>query len=261
MATFSPTITNVSSSPALVVTVADPGVPGVTYAQLKRSLGQYVYLLQGFYVQATTLNQLIGVIKYLRYDADGNEIVTNITSTVDPYQDQKSVIIDLANFETDVIFNGNSNIQTTILPNEQITLKMYTRRITASFGRNLTNFLTQEKIANKPEFFNNYGNLFRIAQDNFLAQQSAVLGVGSRAVHQHRQELAETGEEVTIPVMTDKGVPVQLQPVDAGTFANADGTSEMQKKEIKVLPETNYGLVFLAIAGASFLGYISQKRK
>lgn len=260
MATFSPTITNVSSSPALVVTVADPGVPGVTYNQLKNSLGQYVYLLQGFYLQATTLPQLIGAIKYLRYDADGNQVVTNITTTVDPYQDQNSIIVDLANFETDVIFNGNSSVQATILGNEQLTLKLYTRRITASFGRNLTNYLVQEKIANKPDFFNNYGNLFRIAQDNFLAQQSAVLGASTSEIHQHRRQVAESGEEVTIPVQANKGVPVQVQPVDASTFANADGNSKIVVKK-EIVPETNYGLVFLVVAGASFLGYVSQKRK
>ena len=252
MATFSPIITNVSSSPALVVTVADPGVPGVTYNQLKNSLGQYVYLLQGFYLQATTLPQLIGAIKYLRYDADGNQIVTNITTTVDPYQDQKSIIVDLANFETDVIFNGNSSVQATILPFEQVQLKMFFRRITSSFGRNLINFLVQERKANKPEFFDNYGNIFRIAQDNFLAQQSATLGVGSSAIKKHRAEVARTGEEVTVPL--EVGV--------AGNYASADGQSVV-KKPIKAvpIPEGNYGIFFLAIAGASFVGYMAQKRK
>lgn len=250
MATFSPIITNVSSSPALVVTVADPGVPGVTYNQVKNSLGNYVYLLQGFYLRSTTLNQLIGAIKYLRYDADGNQIVTNITTTVDPYQDQNSIIVDLANFETDVIFNGNSSVQATILPFEQVELKMYFRRITSSFGRNLINFLVGERKANKPEFFDNYGNLFRIAQDNLLAEQSATLGVGSSAIQQHRQNVAEMGEEVRIPINV------------GGNFASADGQSQV-KKPIKAvpMPESNYGLFFLAIAGASFVGYMAQKRK
>lgn len=49
MAVFSPTIL-VNTTPPLVVTIADPGSPGVTYQQFQNSLGQYVYLVQGFYV-------------------------------------------------------------------------------------------------------------------------------------------------------------------------------------------------------------------
>jgi hypothetical protein len=250
MAVFSPIITQNVSSPPLVVTVADPGVPGVTYDQVKNSLGQYVYLLQGFYVQSTTLNQLIGAIKYLRYDADGNQLVTNITTTVDPYQDQNAIIVDLVNFENDVIFNGNSSIQFTVLPFEQMQLKLYMRRITSSFGRNLKNFLVQEKIAHKPHFFDNYGNLFRIAQDNWLAQQSATLGVGDQAVKEHRKAVNKTGDELAISA-----------DVSSGSVSFSGSSSVSKRKNNFIDKSPNYGLAFIVIAAASFVGYVSQKDK
>ena len=250
MATFSPIIVQNVSSPPLVVTVADPGVPGVTYSQVKNSLGQYVYMAQGFYVQSTTLNQLIGAIKYLRYDADGNQLVTSITTTVDPYQDQNAIIVDLANFDTDVVFNGNSSIQFTVLPFERMQIKLYMRRITSSFGRNLKNFLVQEKIANKPKFFDNYGNLFRIAQDNYLAQESATLGVGDEAIKQHRQAVNKIGDELAITA-----------DVSSGSLS-ADGQSKaVQNSSSKTYKQPNYGIAFIVIAAASLVGYYSQKGK
>jgi hypothetical protein len=230
--------------------VADPGVPGVTYDQVKNSLGQYVYLLQGFYVQSTTLNQLIGAIKYLRYDADGNQLVTNITTTVDPYQDQNAIIVDLANFESDVIFNGNSSIQFTVLPSEQMQLKLYMRRITSSFGRNLKNFLVQEKISNKPHFFDNYGNLFRIAQDNWLAQQTATIGVGDQAVKKHRTAVNKTGDELAISA-----------DVSSSSVSFSGGGLNVSRKKNFIDKSPNYGLAFIVIAAASFVGYVSQKDK
>jgi len=249
MAVFSPIITQNVSNPPLVVSIADPGVPGVTYDQIKNSLGQYVYWLQGFYVQAISLNQLTGAIKYLRYDADGNQLVTNITTTVDPYQDQNAIIVDLANFESDVVFNGNSTVQFTILPLEQMQLKLYMRRISNSFGRNLKNFLVQEKIANKPNFFDNYGNLFRIAQDNWLAQQTATIGAGDVAVREHRKAVKNTGEELAISA-----------DVSSGTVSFSGESTEIKKR--KFTEQTpNYGLAFIVIAAASFMGYVSQKDK
>lgn len=264
MATFSAIVTDQSSDPALVVTIADPGVPGVTYQQVKNSLGQYVYMLQGFYVTATSLSQLIGVVKYLRYDANGNQLVTNIISTVDPYQDQKAVVIDLANFESDVVLNGNSNVQFVVKPNVQMQLKMYTRRITSSFGRNLKNYLDMERIAYKPGFFADYGNLFRIAQDNMLAQESARLGVGRELMERHRQIVRETGEEVTVPVSIESDpIPVMLEPEES-SYVGIDGRSTVDANESSdmvpvVRMQPNYGIFFLAVAGASFLGYIYQK--
>jgi hypothetical protein len=231
--TFAPIITVNANNPALVVTIADPGVPGVTYQQVKNSLGQYVYMLQGFYLQALSIKQLVGAIKYLRYDADGNQLVTNITTTVDPYQDQKAIVVDLANFESDIIFNGNSTVQTDIYPFEQLQIKLYMRRITSSFGRNLQNFLVQEKIAHQPRFFDNYGNLFRIAQDNFLAQESATLGQNIQPeITAHRIAVDETGDETAIA---------------------------KKPKTAIVCESPEQGMIFLVLAAASFVGYMAQK--
>lgn len=153
--TFSPTVT-VNVTPALTVQVADSGVPPVTYNQVKQSMGSYVYLVKGFYVYSTSYSQLIGVINYQRYNSDGNQNLTNIATTVDPYQGATAIKVDLKDFATPIVFNGNSSIATTILANTYVQIQFYTARITNSFGENLNNFLEMEKITGKHNFFD-YG--------------------------------------------------------------------------------------------------------
>jgi hypothetical protein len=151
-----------NDSPALLVEVQDAGVPAVTYSQVRNSLGQYIYLVEAFYMYCSNLSQLIGLVNYNRYDADGNKFVTNIATTVDPYQDNTSIVVDLSDYNTDVVLNGNSSFSATILPNADVKLTMYTKRITTSFGINLQEFLYGEIISNNPNFFDNYGNLASI---------------------------------------------------------------------------------------------------
>lgn len=160
MAVFNVQILN--DSPALLVEVQDSGVPAVTYSQVRNSLGQYIYLVEAFYMYCTNLSQLIGLVNYNRYDADGNKFVNNIATTVDPYQDNTSIVVDLSDYNTDVVLNGNSSLSATILPFADVKITMYTKRITTSFGRNLQEFLYGELISNNPNFFDNYGNLASI---------------------------------------------------------------------------------------------------
>jgi len=129
----------------------------VTYAQIKNSLGQQVYKAEEFYLYSTNFSQLIGVINYNIYDVSGNQNITNIVTTTDPYQVVSSVFVDLTQREKPIILNGNSNFSTTILPNTYLQFQLYNRRITNSFGMNLFNFKELEKIT-KTNFFNNYGH-------------------------------------------------------------------------------------------------------
>ena len=155
---FTPTVIQ-NTIPALAVTVADSGVPPVTYAQLKQSLGSYVYQVDGFYMFSDVFNQLISAIKYQQYTANGNQDISSIVTTVDPYQFTNAINVNLKDFNTDIILDGNSSLASTVLPNNYIQLSIFTRRITNSFGQNLNNFKDIEIASNKPDFFDNYGNL------------------------------------------------------------------------------------------------------
>lgn len=223
MAVFNVQILN--NSPALIVEVQDAGVPAVTYSQVRNSLGQYIYLVEAFYMYCTNLSQLIGLVNYNRYDADGNKFVTNIATTVDPYQDNTSIVVDLSDYNTDVVLNGNSSLSATILPNAEVKLTMYTKRITTSFGRNLQEFLYGEIISNNPNFFDNYGNLASIiALNEYLSVRpnppatdgtfggTLVMGAGKTWERDNGNTLYRRNE---LPVKGQQGFDEKVEEVKA----------------------------------------------
>jgi hypothetical protein len=145
---FTPTIIQ-NAEPEVAVTVADSGVPSVTYNQIKQSLGTYVYNVDEIYLFSTIKNQLIGVFKYNRYDINGSQDIRNVVTTIDPYQLESSLYKDLSKENFSFILNGNSSVSTTILPNAYLQLKLFTRRITSGMGMNISNFDEMERIFKK----------------------------------------------------------------------------------------------------------------
>jgi len=168
---FVPTIIN-HTLPQISVVNNDSGVPAVSYAQIKRSLGNQVYNIEGFYLQATDIRQLIGTIQYTRFDAGGNQEYKTIPTTVDPYQSANSILVDLKSFNAFFILNGNSSVSTTILPLTTVDVTLYCSRITNSFGMNLNSFKVMEEIFRKPNFFQRYGDTEQIQEANKELEKS-----------------------------------------------------------------------------------------
>jgi hypothetical protein len=157
MAIFTPTIT-VNSTPALSVQVADSGVPPVTYAQVKQSLGSQVYQVTDLYLYSENINQLIGVIQYNRFDADGRQSFSSVATTIDPYAGNTVAITkDLTKYEDTFVLNGNSSFSSTILPNTYLQAKFWAFRLTNAFGLEYKNFEQIEKDSYKPNFYDNLG--------------------------------------------------------------------------------------------------------
>lgn len=166
------------TTPAVSVNVADSS--GVTYNQIKQSLGSQVYDVEGLYLYSDNISQLTGVIKYQRYDVTGNQNVTNIVTTIDPYQDANSLIIDLQKTATPIVLNGNSSVATVILPNTYLQLKFLAKRITSSFELSLFNFKEMDRIT-RSKFFENYG----ASIDDIQATNQAVMdSMASKSISQ-----------------------------------------------------------------------------
>lgn len=144
--------------PQLSVTIPNGGANPVTYAQVVASMGSYVYKAEGLYLYSDNANQLVSIIKYNRFDVNGMEKVTNIVTTIDPYQMEASLFKDLTPMGTSFILNGNSSFAFTVAAQTFMQLKLYCTRITNSFDGNLDNFKEMEVVANKPYFFDNYGD-------------------------------------------------------------------------------------------------------
>ena len=72
------------ATPALSVVNADDGA-AVTYSQIKQSLGQQIYNVEGIYIYSENLNQLATPIQYQRYNSDGTQYFQSIVTAIDPY--------------------------------------------------------------------------------------------------------------------------------------------------------------------------------
>jgi len=162
---FSPNVIN-HTLPAVSVIIADSGVPPITYNQIKNSLGNHVYRVEGLYAYSTNINQVMGVVQYTRYDASGNQSSSAISVVLDPYQATNAIAVDLTQREEMVILNGNSSISFVVLPNTYLDFNLYNKRLTNSFGANLNSFEEMEEIFRKPNFFDNYGDLQEIKKTN-----------------------------------------------------------------------------------------------
>jgi hypothetical protein len=168
---FAPTIIN-HTLPQVSVVNNDAGVPPVSYNQIKNSLGNQVYNIEGYYIQCPNIRQLIGQIQYNRYDVNGDRNITTITTTVDPYQPANAIVGSLEESDTYFILNGNSSLSTIILPFAVVDLTLYCKRITNQFGANLNTFKMMEEIFRKPNFFKQYGDIEEIRKTNEVAQKS-----------------------------------------------------------------------------------------
>jgi hypothetical protein len=152
---FNVTVIN-HALPAISVVVADKGngAGGVTYKELKQSLGNQVYDVGCLYLYSDNDKQLNGVINYNIYDVNGNANVTNIATLTDPYQYVGSLLVKIKDkVNTPIIFNGNSSVSTTILANTYFQVKFLADRITNKLGLINNNFTQMEAITGS-NFFN-----------------------------------------------------------------------------------------------------------
>ena len=131
--------------PALSVTV-NGGAP--TYNELINSFGNQVYKVDDLYLYSDVTRQLTGALNYNMLDADGNKHVTNVITTVTPYQTANALTVDLDKTNVPIILNGNSSVATQILPNAFLRVILYAKRITNSFNMP-TNFDLYEPSLNE----------------------------------------------------------------------------------------------------------------
>ena len=173
--------------PEVTITNADSAVPPITYEQIKQSLGTQVYKVDNIYMYSQNINQLMSVLQYQRFDVSGDQDKVSIASTIDPYAGN-TVAVDLKidRYPIDFILNGNSNFSIVILPETTLQIKFFAYRITNSFGGNLEVFKEMEELANKPDFFENYGSPIdeidqseeKIMNDMVITKPAPDMGMG-----------------------------------------------------------------------------------
>lgn len=173
---------------AVTVSVSDPvsgGLQPVTYSALRRSLGTQVYSVNVLYLYSENVNQLTGAINYNVFDASGNQNVTNLVTAIDPYQYSNSLYIDINKTNVPIVFNGNSSLSATILPNTSVQVKFFATRLTNSFGKILMQFKEMQEISGRSDFFENYGVPI---EQIYEAEQRMLNSIGGGNVNETEQQ-------------------------------------------------------------------------
>jgi hypothetical protein len=150
--------------PSLTITVQDTGPGGggggrgTTYSQVRNAFSQNSYEVQGMYMYSPDIQQLSTVIQYNSLDVNGTKQVLNIANTIDPNQITTSSIVDLSQFDGNVVFNGNSFISSNILPFNELQIKFLAKNINTNSELS-SNFLDIEKITNTKFFEPEVGDM------------------------------------------------------------------------------------------------------
>jgi hypothetical protein len=119
---------------------------GVSYSQLIASLGTFIYSIYLFYIYTENQAQLNTPFLYYEFDATGNEENKALMLVPNEYFFSNANYLLIKNNE--VILNGNSGFQFTILPNTSITLQLYAKTINNQGNGHDINFEFFEKMPN-----------------------------------------------------------------------------------------------------------------
>jgi hypothetical protein len=118
MPSYIPTITTFNNGIVSVVST-----DSTSYESILNSMGSHVYGVLEIYLKADSNLQILEGFVIEQYDVNGYIKSFNQKPTVDPYQFQKSVFFNLA--KENVILNGQTTFDMTILPNEVIYMVIY----------------------------------------------------------------------------------------------------------------------------------------
>jgi hypothetical protein len=147
MPIFIPSVTTYVNG---VVTVSS--TDATPYSSIINSMGSFVYGVTEMYLKANTNSQILQSYQFNRYDVNGTLQSFVDIPTIDPYQFQSSLFLKLV--KENVFFDGRTNLDFTLLPNETLYIIFYTSQ------------LANRNLVPRTDFFNNdFFNLFNDYKD------------------------------------------------------------------------------------------------
>ena len=114
--------------PAPVVTIVSQD--RTTYETIQQSLATTLYIASGVEITATSNDQISQPIEFSNYDVNGDLANFNIAPTIDPFQYQTAVSINLG--ERNIIFDGRTRMNVQLLGNSQSNLDFDVAQMSAS---------------------------------------------------------------------------------------------------------------------------------
>jgi len=122
---YSPTII---VFPAPVVTIVSQD--RTTYETIQQSLASTLYISTSVEITASSNDQISQPIEFLNYDVNGDIANFNIAPTIDPFQYQTAITVNLE--ERNVIFDGRTRMNVQLLGNSQSNLDFNVAQVSAS---------------------------------------------------------------------------------------------------------------------------------
>lgn len=237
--------------PALSITIQDTGPGGgggggTTYSQVRNAFSQNNYEVAGLYLYSPDITQLSNVIQYSSLDVNGTRQVLNITNVIDPNQLVSSSLVDLSQFEGNVVFNGNSFITSSIAPFNQLQMKFLAKGINTNSELS-NNFLDIQEATNT-KFFEPEGGDLSVFEKNEAEIIDAI-----------PQEVTSTTRLQKFKDKVKKGIDEQKQG-DSEPKKQGEGITEKENLT-QVLNNKYTPLVLLGVAAIVGIYFYSKKKK
>ena len=142
MPLYIPTITTYTNG---VVTVSSNDA--TPYSSIINSMGSFVYGISEMYFKSNSNSQILQSYQFNRYDVNGTlESFVQIPA-IDPYQFQSSIFVKMV--RENVVLDGRTNLDFSLLPTETLYMILYTKQI------------ANRDLVPATDFFNNdFFNLF-----------------------------------------------------------------------------------------------------
>lgn len=112
--------------PFLTITSQD----ATSYNEIQQSLTNTMYLTKNLEITGETIDQILQPIIFETYNVNGNSSNFNINPSVDPYQFQSALQIDL--LQQNIIFDGKTKMNVQLLPNNSINLDFEVAQVSSS---------------------------------------------------------------------------------------------------------------------------------
>lgn len=145
MPIYIPTVTTYVNG---VVTVSSND--STPYSSIINSMGSFVYGVREMYFKANANSQILQSYQFNRYDVNGTLESYVDVPMVDPYQYQSSLFLKLA--KDNVVLDGRTNLDFTLLPSETLYIIFYTSQLANRDLVPRTNFLNNDFF----NLFNDY---------------------------------------------------------------------------------------------------------
>ena len=250
--------------PALTITVQDTGAGGgggTTYAQVRNAFSQNNYEVQGMYLYSPDIQQLTNIIQYNSLDVNGTKQILNIANTIDPNQLISSSIVDLSQFDGNVVFNGNSFISSELLPFNELQMKFLAKNINTNSELS-SNFLDIEKITNTKFFEPQAGDISIFERNeaeilNAIPEEVVPRTITDRFRSKVRENVETQNEDVS-----NQNQGISNENEDVQKEESTKENLEIDKnKSIHLLNNKFTPIILLGVAAIIGVYFYSKKKK